>query len=165
MAGLLAQLLDPKHVALQVQSTKRAAALNEIARLLEGHPDVTSFPGFHNDLLTRERLGTTSLGNEIALPHARTEHVRRIVMAVGRSDGGVFFENGAQTVRLMFVLGTPKSDPGGYLQLVSLLCRILKDPAGREALMQAATPELFVQHMLALEARILAPASAAPASG
>jgi mannitol/fructose-specific phosphotransferase system IIA component (Ntr-type) len=61
-------------------------------------------------------------------------------------------------VRLMFVLGTPRSDPGGYLQLVGLLCRIFKDPTSREALMNAATPEEFARVVLAAEARLLAPA-------
>ena len=158
MAGKLSQFLDPTRIILNVQSTKRTAALNEVAHLLEGHPDVTNFQGFYNELLARERLDTTCVGNEIALPHARTEHVRRIVLAVGRSDQGVFFENGNQTVRLMFVLGTPKSNPGDYLQLVGLLCRILKLPDGREALLTAATPELFVRTAAELEARVLASA-------
>ncbi|HUL55237.1 MAG TPA: PTS sugar transporter subunit IIA [Opitutaceae bacterium] len=155
MAGKLSQFLDPTRITLNVQSTRRTAALNEVARLLQGHPDITSFQGFYNELLARERLDTTCVGNEIALPHARTEHVRKIVMAIGRSDQGVFFENGNQTVRLMFVLGTPKANPGDYLQLVGLLCRMLKLPAGREALLAAATPEIFVQTAIDLEKQAL----------
>jgi len=83
--------------------------------------------------------------------------VKKIVMAVGRSEQGVFFENGNQTVRLMFMLGTPKSDPGGYLQIVGLLCHIFKNPASREALMTAATPEEFARVLQVAEARLLAP--------
>ncbi len=158
MAGRLSQLLDPSRIALNVQSTKRTVALNEVARLLDGHPDVTNFQGFYNELLARERLDTTCLGNEIALPHARTEHVRKIVMAVGRSTAGIHFENSNQNVRLMFVLGTPKSNPGDYLQVVSALCKIFKDPANREALMNAATPEIFVQTIVSAEEKLLAPA-------
>lgn len=157
MSGRLAPLLDPARIALHVQNTRRTAALHEVAHLLEGHPDVANFQGFYNELLARERLDTTCLGNEIALPHARTEHVRKIVMAVGRSDSGVFFENSNQTVRLMFMLGTPKGNPGDYLQLVGLLCRLFKDAPSREAFLAAPTPEDFVQAMLAAESRLLAP--------
>jgi mannitol/fructose-specific phosphotransferase system IIA component (Ntr-type) len=158
MAGRLSQLLDPSRITLNVQSTKRTVALNEVARLLDGHPDVTNFQGFYNELLARERLDTTCLGNEIALPHARTEHVKKIVMAVGRSPGGIHFENSNQNVRLMFVLGTPKSNPGDYLQVVSALCKIFKDPANREALLAATTPEAFVQTIVSAEEKLLAPA-------
>src|SRR6187402_2601353 len=145
MATRLSTLLVPEHILLSVQGPKRTAALQEVARLLEHDPNVANFTGFYNELLARERLDTTCLGNEIALPHARTEHVQKIVMAVGRSDSGVHFENSNQTVKIMFVLGTPKSNPTDYLQVVSALCKILKDAANRDALFSAATPEEFIQ--------------------
>ncbi len=147
----LAQLLDPSRIKLEVRNTRRTAALNEVSRLLDGHPDVANYQGFYNELLARDRLDTTCLGNEIALPHARTEHVKKIVLAVGRSAKGVHFEKDDQNVRLMFVLGTPKSNPTDYLQVVSTLCKIFKDPANREALLTAETPEAFVEALAAAE--------------
>lgn len=158
MAGRLSSLLDPSRITLHIQSPKRTVALNQVARLLDGHPDVSNFQAFYNELLARERLDTTCLGNEIALPHARTEHVQKIVMAVGRSDGGVLFENSNQNVRLMFVLGTPKSNPTDYLQVVSALCKILKDARNRDAMMNASTPEEFIAAVTAAEEKLLAPA-------
>jgi mannitol/fructose-specific phosphotransferase system IIA component (Ntr-type) len=157
MATRISKLLDPARITLAVQSTKRTTALNEVAKLLETHPDVASFQGFYNELLARERVDTTCLGNEIALPHARTEHVKKIVLAVGRSDAGVLFENSNQTVKLMFVLGTPKNNPTDYLILVGALCRLIKDESSRAALLTAPTPEAFVATVLELENRILGP--------
>ena len=158
MAGLLRTLLAPARVVLALQSTKRTAALNEVARLLEGHPAVTNYTGFYNELLARDRLDTTCLGNEIALPHARTEHVSDLVLAIGRSPGGVSFEKDNQTIRLLFVLGTPKSNPMGYLQVVSVLCKIFRDPANRAALLAAKTPEDFVATLAAAEDKLSRPA-------
>ena len=158
MAVRLSSLLEPACIALNLQSSKRTAALHEVAQLLETHPNVANFPGFYNELLARERLDTTCLGNEIALPHARTEHVKKIVIAVGRSVTGVHFENADQNVRLLFVLGTPKSNPGDYLMLVGSLCRLIKDAANREALLAAPTPEAFIATVQELEDKILGPA-------
>lgn len=158
MAARLSSLLAPHRIALSLQSTKRTAAINEVAKLLEGDPNVVNFQGFYNELLARERLDTTCLGNEIALPHARTEHVKKIVIAVGRSDTGVHFENSDQNVRLMFLLGTPKSNPGDYLMLVGSLCRLIKEAPQREALFAAATPEAFIATVKELEDKILGPA-------
>ncbi len=157
MAGILAPLLVSARITLDVQSTQGTAALYEVARLLDGHPDVTDFPGFYSELLARERLDPTCLGNEIALPHARTDHVTRIVMAIGRSQAGVSYENSDQTVRLIFALGIPKSNDGGYLQVVSALCRIIKDSGNRDALLQAPTAADFIQTLQDLEARVLVP--------
>jgi mannitol/fructose-specific phosphotransferase system IIA component (Ntr-type) len=157
MATRLSSLLVPEHIQLAVQGTKRTAAIQEVAKLLETDPNVANFQGFYNELLARERLDTTCLGNEVALPHARTEHVKKIVLAVGRSNAGVLFENSNQTVRLMFVLGTPKNNPTDYLILVGALCRLIKDESSRTALMAAATPEAFIATVVELENKLLGP--------
>lgn len=157
MAGQLTQLLDPARINLQVKSTKRTAALHEVANLLATHPGVQNFDGFYAELLARDRLDTTSLGHGFAVPHARTDHVTQIVLAIGRSDAGIPFDEG-ETVRLMFMLGTPKSRPGDYLQVLSLLCRTLKDPANRDAFLNAPTPEEFIRVVTAAEARLFAAA-------
>jgi mannitol/fructose-specific phosphotransferase system IIA component (Ntr-type) len=84
------------------------------------------------------------------------------VMAVGRSAAGVRFENSGScgdTVHLMFMLGTPKNKPGDYLQVVSALCKLLKDASQREALLAAATPEEFIQLIVAAEAKLAAGAA------
>jgi mannitol/fructose-specific phosphotransferase system IIA component (Ntr-type) len=158
MAVRLSSLLEPACIALQLASTNRTAALQEVAQLLESSPNVVNFAGFYNELLARERLDTTCLGNGVALPHARTEHVKQIVIAVGRSDPGVYFENGNQQVHLIFLLGTPKSNPGDYLMLVASLCRLIKDAPARAALLAAPTPEAFIATVKELEDKILGPA-------
>ena len=154
MPGRITSLLDPSRITLRVQSTKRTAALNEIAKQLEGHPDVANFSGFYDELLARDRLDTTCLGNAVALPHARTEHVKKIVMAVGRTDTGIPFDANGEIVRLFFVLGTPKTKPGDYLAVVSALCKILKDPADRASFLNAPTPEAFIAAIAAAEAKL-----------
>lgn len=154
MAGKITSLLDPTRILLQVQSTKRTAALNEIAHLLENHPEVANYRGFYDELLARDRLDTTSLGNGVALPHARTEHVKRIVIAVGRSEAGIPFEANGEIVKLFFVIGTPKTKPGDYLAVVSALCKLLRDPADRGALLSAATPDAFIAAMRTIEERL-----------
>ena len=154
MAGKISSLLQPSHIVLGVTGAKRTTALNDIARRLEGHPDVANFAGFYDELLARDRLDTTCLGNGVALPHARTEHVKKIVMAAGRSDAGIPFDDKGEIVKLIFVLGTPKSKPGDYLAIVSALCKLLRDPADRAALLAAPTPEAFIAAIAATEARL-----------
>jgi len=156
MSGRFSQLLDPARVNLQVASTKRTAALQEVARQLAGHPEVANFDGFYNELLARDRLDTTSLGHGFAVPHARTEHVKQIVLAVGRSDIGIPFDDG-ENVRMMFILGTPKTRPGDYLQMLSTLCRLLKNPDNRTAFLSAVTPDDFVRVVSDAETRLLGP--------
>lgn len=154
MPGKISSLLESPRILLHVQSTTRAAALEEIAHVLQGHPDISNFEGFYKELVARDQLDSTSLGNGVALPHSRTEHVKKIVMAVGRSDTGIPFEANGETVRLMFMLGTPKSKPGDYLAVLSTLCKLLRDPGDRKALLAAETPEAFIGAIAAIETRL-----------
>lgn len=158
MAGKISPLLDPSRILLHLQSTERTAALREVAQLLVGHPAMADFDGFYAELLARDRLDTTCLGHAIAIPHARTAAVKSIVLAIGRSDAGIHFENNGEPVRLLFMLGTPKSQPGDYLLVVSALCRLLKEPAQRAALFAAATPADFIRAVAAAEDKLSASA-------
>lgn len=159
MSVRISQLLAPSRIVVDLQATKRTQAINEVARRLESLPQITNFGAFYAELLARERLDTTCIGHEVALPHARTDHATEIVMAAGRSARGVLFENGNQMVRLVFVLATPKSRAFEYLQVVGALCRLLKDPPTRVALLEAATPEEFLAAIAEAESRAPAPAA------
>ncbi|MBM4455172.1 MAG: PTS sugar transporter subunit IIA [Verrucomicrobia bacterium] len=139
----LAELIQPRFVLLDVQEAKRTAAIHEVAKLLEKDPDILNFQSFYDELLARERLEATSLGYGVAFPHARTDHVKKMVLAVGRSKAGVLFENSGETIHFIFVIGTPRRMVTEYLALVGAMARLLRNPAIRRKLMEAKTPAEF----------------------
>ena len=147
----ISSLLKPEQIKLDLAQTKRCNAINEVAQLLQANPNVTNFAGFYEELLARERIESTCLGNEIAFPHARTDSLKGMVLAVGRSPAGVWFENSGQSVKLIFVIGTPKRMVTDYLSVVGGLARLLKDPATREKLTTVTTPEDFIATLAAAE--------------
>jgi len=140
---------------LSLAGTQKDAAIEETARLLEGQPGMTNFQGFYRDLLAREELDTTCFGYEIAVPHGRTTHVSKIMLAVGRSDTGIAYPNSDGKIRLLFVLGTPKSAPRAYLSTISEMCRLLHDKENRAALLRAPTPEAFIATVIAAEEKMM----------
>jgi mannitol/fructose-specific phosphotransferase system IIA component (Ntr-type) len=140
----ISSLLKPDQIKLELGQTKRCNAINEVAQLLQANPNVTNFAGFYEELLARERIESTCLGNEIAFPHARTDSLKGMVLAVGRSTTGVWFENSGQTVKLIFVIGTPKRMVTDYLSVVGGLARLLKDASTREQLIAAPNVDEFI---------------------
>jgi mannitol/fructose-specific phosphotransferase system IIA component (Ntr-type) len=140
----ISSLLKPDQIKLELDQTKRCNAINEVAQLLQSNPNVTNFAGFYEELLARERIESTCLGNEIAFPHARTDSLKGMVLAIGRSTTGVWFENSSQNVKLIFVIGTPKRMVTDYLSVVGGLARLLKDNATREQLLSAPTLDEFI---------------------
>lgn len=140
----ISSLLNPGQIKLELAQTKRCNAINEVAQLLQNNPNVTNFAGFYEELLARERIESTCLGNEIAFPHARTDSLKGMVLAVGRSPQGVWFENSSQNVKLIFVIGTPKRMVTDYLSVVGGLARLLKDSSTRDSLLSATTVDEFI---------------------
>jgi len=147
----ISSLLKPEQIKMELTQQKRCNAINEVAQLLQPNPSVVNFAGFYEELLARERIESTCLGNEIAFPHARTDHLKGMVLAIGRSQEGVWFENSGQTVKLIFVIGTPKRMVTDYLSVVGGLARLLKDPATREQLISAPTVEEFIASLTQAE--------------
>ena len=140
----ISSLLKPEQIKMELAEQKRSEAINEVAELLRSNPNVTNFDGFYEELLARERIESTCLGNEIAFPHARTDSLKGMVLAIGRSTKGVWFENSGQSVKLIFVIGTPKRMVTDYLSVVGGLARLLKDASTREQLVNALNVEEFI---------------------
>src|SRR5450755_4740890 len=140
----ISSLLKPEQIKMELAQQQRCNAINEVAQLLQANPNVTNFAGFYEELLARERIESTCLGNEIAFPHARTDSLKGMVLAIGRSTTGVWFENSGQSVKLIFVIGTPKRMVTDYLSVVGGLARLLKDAGTRDKLINAPTVEDFI---------------------
>jgi fructose-specific phosphotransferase system IIA component len=103
-------------------------AIKELAEVLRGAEEVRDFDAFVNDIFEREKDGTTGIGNRVAAPHARTDAVNRFVIAIGKSDEGVDFESiDGEPVKILFLMGTPKSPLGDYLKMLAHLMRLLKE--------------------------------------
>ncbi|HSI83335.1 MAG TPA: PTS sugar transporter subunit IIA [Candidatus Methylacidiphilales bacterium] len=140
----ISSLLKPEQITLAIQNSKRCPAIHEVALLAKTNPLLLQFEGFYEELLARERVESTCLGNELAFPHARTDHLKGMILCVGRSSQGILFENCGQIVKLIFVIGTPKRMVTDYLSVVGGLARLLKKPELRQELMGVATPEDFI---------------------
>ena len=147
----ISSLLKPEQIKLELAELKRVDAINEVAQLLQANPNVTNYEGFYGELLARERIESTCLGNEIAFPHARTDSLKGMVLAIGRSTTGVWFENSGQSVKLIFVIGTPKRMVTDYLSVVGGLARLLKDASTRASLISAPSVEEFISTLTQAE--------------
>lgn len=146
VARKISTLLDPATINLHLQATDKIGVLREVAALLAQKHCIGQFDIFFQEILERERISNTALGHDIAIPHARTDQCREIVVAVGRGLAGVDFEaKDSQPVRLIFMIGTPKAMVTESLRLVGSLARLLRQDQLRQALLQAPDAATFIQ--------------------
>jgi PTS system nitrogen regulatory IIA component len=96
-------------------------------------------------LIEREKLGTTAMGDGIAIPHARIESLNRLLAVFGLSRAGVPFDSlDGQETHLFFLLVAPGKEGSAHLLLLARLSRLLGSEAFRMRLRQVqTTDELF----------------------
>jgi mannitol/fructose-specific phosphotransferase system IIA component (Ntr-type) len=147
----LAALLQPEMIRLDLQARDKLPALRELVTALQHIPALPRPEAFFHELLARERVSNTALGNGIAMPHARTDLCTDIVVAVGRSAAGIDYDApDGKPVRLLFMIGTPQRELTHYHQLVVGLARLLNRAANRERLLAATDAADFIRVMAAL---------------
>lgn len=138
--------IKKERINLNLLSKKKEDAIREIAKLTENAPEVVDFKHFLQDVFEREKLGTTGIGDEIAIPHARTDAVNQLIIAIGRSTHGVEFESlDGRKAKLLFLMGTPKGSLSYYLKMLAQLTRLLKNDPFREKLLEAEDGEAVVK--------------------
>jgi mannitol/fructose-specific phosphotransferase system IIA component (Ntr-type) len=149
MALALSDLLDEKHVILQLRSRKLPNALREIIQVLVQNGKIDNPDAFFEQVLAREQAHPSAVENDVVFPHARTDLVDEIIVGIGRSRAGIPFRQNGVRARLIFVIGVPERLVNDYLICVGTLARLVKDDATRSALLHAQTPREFIDVLTA----------------
>ncbi len=132
--------LWPKAVSLNLQSRDKKGAITELVELLYKEKKVKDSAKAINAIIEREKLGTTGVGQGVAIPHGRTDAVDELVGAFGISKQGVEFEAlDGEPVHLIFLLLSPVESAGQHLRALSRVSRLFKDKFFRQALVDAKT--------------------------
>lgn len=135
MAKIIGDLLQDDLVIEEIKATDKIGVIREFAGILQATGRVTDAEALVRVLLERESLGSTGIGNGVAIPHGKLSFISNMVVAFGRSSRGVDFQSlDAQPVYLFFLLVTPDNKPGDHLKALARISRILKNPDLRENL-------------------------------
>ncbi len=99
-----------------------------------------------DEVLRRERMSHTVIGEGVALPHARIEGLERPYMALGIYPAGIPSPDGEAPIRLVFLLLIPESQPARYLQILRAVATLLQVPGMTDRLSKATTGAEVLQH-------------------
>ena len=128
----LQTLLDGEHVRCNLPAASRKRALQLIAELLAD--EEVSADRLFDELMARERLGSTGLGEGVAIPHCRI-HAANMRAALVTLPEPVDFEASDGTpVDLLFVLAVPEDEQSAHLEALSALAGIFSQPDNRAQL-------------------------------
>lgn len=112
--------------------------LRELSGLLQGSGVVSDKEGLTQVLIAREALGSTGIGDGIAIPHGKIKGLKQMVLAFGRSRKGVDFDSlDGEPAHLFFMLVAPEDAPGDHLKALARISRLMKNREMRDSLMKA----------------------------
>src|SRR5258706_7226592 len=113
-------ILPPENILADLQGTSKLAVLEELAGSLAEHHPAISKQRLVDVLLEREKLGSTAIGEGIAIPHGKLPKLSGVVAAFGRSRAGVDFQSldGGLT-QLFFLLVAPEDASVAHLKTLA----------------------------------------------
>ena len=136
----IAKLLPARNVLLDLAVTSKKRVFEQAALLFENEHGIERGKVF-DSLFARERLGSTGLGQSVAIPHGRIKGLREAIAAVIRVSTPIPFDApDGQPVRLLVFLLVPEHATEEHLEILSELAELLSDAAIRETLLTGEDP-------------------------
>lgn len=135
--NLISKILTPDHILLDTESTSKKRVFERAGLLFENQMQIARSQVF-DSLFAREKLGSTGLGQGVAIPHGRIPKLREATAAFVRTAHPIPFDApDGQPVSLIFVLLVPEFATDLHLQLLGELAQMFSDTAFREQLQKS----------------------------
>jgi len=138
--NLIANLLAPSNILLDAQVTSKKRVFEQAGLVFENNQGIARSKVF-DSLFARERLGSTGLGQQVAVPHGRIKGLKEPVACLVRVQDPIPFDApDGQPVKLLVFLLVPESANQHHLDILSELAQMLSDREFREQLLSSAEP-------------------------
>jgi nitrogen PTS system EIIA component len=134
----ITDILDEESIIAELTARDKKSVLEELVSVLFEHGRVKDKEKPVEVLLERERLGSTGIGDGIAIPHGKLKEIKGIICSFGRTKAGVDFQSiDEKPTHLFFLLLAPEDSASEHLQALARLSRLLKDGHLRKRLLEA----------------------------
>jgi len=126
----------------ELKGGTKIEVLQEFSRLLYEKGIVPDKEGLTKILVSRESLGSTGIGDGVAIPHGKLKGIKELILAFGRSKKGVDFDSlDGGAAHLFFLLLAPEDAPGEHLKALARISRLMKNGELRDRLMRCGGGE------------------------
>ncbi|MEC2183210.1 PTS mannose transporter subunit IIABC [Bacillus spizizenii] len=139
----LTDIISPELIEPHLSGETRDDIIDEMIQTLSRKGMLLSENGFKQAILNREQQGTTAIGMNIAIPHGKSEAVRKPSVAFGIKRSGVDWNSlDGSDAKLIFMIAVPKESGGNqHLKILQMLSRKLMDDSYRKQLLSVQTKE------------------------
>jgi len=142
----LVDLIRPEVVKVPLVSTTKSEVIRELVECLRDAGKISDVEAVVEALMKRESMGSTGLEQGIAVPHAKTQAVHALTVAVGISPKGIDFQAiDGNPSKLFFLLLAPPDQSGPHIEALADIARITKSQAFCRTLIGATSPAEVVE--------------------
>ena len=144
---IVANRLAPERIVF-LDGSEKSVVLEDLCRVIAGSPEVTDPVALRQAIFQREAVLSTGIGLGLAVPHAKIDSVREIVMALGVHRAGVEYGSiDGQPVHFLAMVATPVERQGEYLRLLAGIVEIFKDESNRRSILEATDPSAILERL------------------
>jgi PTS system nitrogen regulatory IIA component len=138
----ITDMLKKEFIIEELKSKTKREVLFELSEVFsQGNYNVDS-DSMVKVLLEREKLGSTGIGDGIAIPHGKLSGLENLVVSFGRSKEGIEFDSlDGKPVHIFFLLMAPENSAGQHLKALAKISRMLKEETFRNDLMKMQTSD------------------------
>ena len=138
----LAEYIVAEHISTELKSTTKFQIIEELLTLLNDNGTLLDFDVALQDVLAREGYLSTGLESGLAIPHAKTDGVKGLQIALGIKKEGLDFESlDGKPANLIFLVLSPRSTSGPHIQTLAVISRNLKEKPIRDSLVNAKSKQ------------------------
>jgi len=138
----ITDMLKKEFVIEELKSRTGREVLTELSKVFLRYHTKIDYDNMVEVLLEREKLGSTGIGDGIAIPHGKIAGLESLIVSFGRSKNGVDFDSmDGKPVHIFFLLMAPENSAGQHLKALAKISRMLKDSSFRTNLMNAKSAE------------------------
>ncbi|MFH0826637.1 MAG: PTS sugar transporter subunit IIA [Candidatus Omnitrophota bacterium] len=142
------EFLSKKAIVTDLKATKKEDVIKELVDALinSGEIEKRCRNKLIDALMTRESLGSTAIGQGIAIPHAKSDCVEKLIAAFGLSKKGVNFDSlDGEQAYIFFLLVAPQDSAGPHLKALARISRLLKDKYFRDTLRSSSDEKSIIK--------------------
>ena len=134
----ITDILKKEHIIDNLVSTDKASVLEELSSFLKSKDLVSNKENLLKALMEREQLGSTGIGENVAIPHAKISEIDQIITIFGRSIKGIEFDSlDKKPVHFIYLVLAPVNSSGQHLKVLARISRLLKNKSLRESIINA----------------------------
>ncbi|MBI5182804.1 MAG: PTS sugar transporter subunit IIA [Nitrospinae bacterium] len=151
----ITEILNKEYVLSNLKARDKRGVIEELSEFLFTKEKIKDKDRLVNAILDREKLGSTGIGDNVAIPHTKLKELKEILAVFGRSKEGIEFDSlDGRPVHFVCLLVAPEDSVSAHLKALAKISRLLKSDSFRTTLLNAEDEDNIYQIILNEDLRI-----------